>query len=107
MSNELPKTRRSWREMQIEILIALHSGLTSPTRIMYRLNMSWKSLSLSLNQLVLLQLVNDVVIPGKRKHSKPYHKYTLTEKGLAVVNAAYVLKGLLDVPSVLGAFTSK
>ncbi|MFQ5969908.1 MAG: winged helix-turn-helix domain-containing protein [Nitrososphaerales archaeon] len=67
--------RRSRLEVNVDIMTALTDGPKSPTRLMYRTNLSWAPLQECLSYLLTQGLVEE------SKHSFRRKLYGLTEKG--------------------------
>jgi predicted transcriptional regulator len=92
--------RRSKFEIYMDILAAIKGGTVTPTRIMYRVNLSWKPLKQILEtfqaqMLIEEQLKGDI---GKRK------VYALTEKGENVLNYFNRAKVLMDIKRTVENF---
>ena len=88
------KMKRNRTEIYIDVLKAIKDGLEKPTRIMYRSNLSWRPLKRILDELVRLGLVERKTIKP-RNGSRERAIYTITEKGLRVVQKAKELENEL------------
>ena len=66
--------RRSRLEIYFDLLKVVESGVTKPTRIMYKTNLSWKTLHEILSVLVSKSFIREI----RQGNSKRYH---ITEKG--------------------------
>jgi len=75
----LHKGRRSKFEIRIDILDAISKGNYKPTNIMFRANLSW---------LVMKEAISDLRSSGliSLRLDRGASRYTLTEKGLVVLN---------------------
>ena len=67
-----PIARRSWMETSCEIMSVIRNGGVRPTHIMYRANVSWKSMKEHLTVLEEHSLVVKAARGGR-----PYYKLTL------------------------------
>jgi len=87
--------RRSRLEIYFDILDVISRGVTKPTRIMYKTNLSW----------VVLQEMFVTLIDGgfiKEEKEKGYERYYITEKGKNAFS--YHMKsmdGLVEVETVI------
>ncbi|MBS7606672.1 MAG: archaellum operon transcriptional activator EarA family protein [Candidatus Bathyarchaeia archaeon] len=72
------KRRRSTLEIYIDILKKVSLGVSKPTNLMYKTNLSWLSLNRALNSLVSQGLIIVVERDGKRF-------YKITENGRRVL----------------------
>jgi len=87
--------RRSKFEIYMDILAAIKGGTVIPTRIMYRVNLSWKPLKQILETLTAQMLIEEQPKGGIDKRTRKV--YALTEKGENVLNyfdRAKVLMGI-------------
>ena len=75
--------RRSRLEIYLEVLNAIKSGITKPTRIMYASNMSWNTSQKLLVKLVAEGLVLETSIESKVRKKR---EYSLTDKGLNFIS---------------------
>jgi predicted transcriptional regulator len=84
-------TRRSKLELQLDILKALeHGEMTSPTRVMYDVNICWKFLEQHLTYLEKQNLVEKI---SCEKRSK----YAITQRGLGLLRGFKELKKMLQI----------
>lgn len=72
------KRRRSTLEIYIDILKKVSLGVSKPTNLMYKTNLSWLSLNRALNSLISQGLIIIVERDGKRS-------YKITENGRRVL----------------------
>jgi len=89
--------RRSKLDLVLGVLRIVNKGVTKPTRIMYAVNLSWKPTQNILQSLVeqnMLELDTDRL--GKRSRKC----YSLTDKGLGVINYFDGAKHLLNVEEI-------
>lgn len=70
--------KRSKLEIYLDILRAIRRGVSKPTRIMYRTNLSWIPLQKIFESMVSQDLLREIE-ENKRK------EYTITEKGKNVL----------------------
>ena len=70
--------RRSKFQLSVEVLDCIRQGETKPTRIMYNCNLSWISLKDILKNLSRQELLDEIIIPGKKRSKK---QYSITFKG--------------------------
>jgi predicted transcriptional regulator len=70
--------KRSKMEILIDILPAIARGNNKPTNIMYRSNLSWKRVSISLDILVNQGMLNKSI-------SEDHANHNLTERGYAAL----------------------
>ena len=89
--------RRSKLEIRLRILDAVRSGVEKPTRIMYAANLSWKPTQRILSHLIEQGLVDEVRNPESAKSRR---RYTITEKGIAVLDYFDKAKELLPIEEV-------
>lgn len=67
--------RRSRLEIYFDLLRVVDRGVSKPTRIMYKTNLSWKTLMEILDVLISKGFIREAIF----RSSKRYH---ITEKGL-------------------------
>jgi len=72
--------RRSRFEIYMDIMMALTDGPKNPTRLMYTTNLSWAPLQECLKTLITQQMVTESENNSSRK------VYSLTQKGIAIIN---------------------
>lgn len=90
-------SRRSKFELALDLLNVIIDGETKPTRIMYKANLSWRSLNELLIPLVKNGLVEESVIESPKKSRK---RYEITGKGRNVVNYYRNLTGLIEAEPI-------
>ena len=93
--------RRSKFEIYMGILAAIKGGTVIPTRIMYRVNLSWKPLKQILETLQAQMLIEEQSIGGIERTRKVY---ALTEKGENVLNYFDRAKGLMEIERAVENF---
>ena len=71
--------RRSRLEILIDVLRAINKGIDKPTRIMYKANLSWNSLTGALDSL----LEQDLIM---KKGGDMHNTYEIADKGKQIVN---------------------
>jgi len=76
--------RRSKFEIYMDILAAIKDGTITPTRIMYRVNLSWKPLKQIFETLTAQMLIEEQSVGDISKKKRKV--YILTEKGENVLN---------------------
>jgi len=76
--------RRSRLEIQLEILNSLKLGFKKPTRIMYNVNVSWKSLQNSFDNMISQDLIFEIDT-SYGEDSRTSRIYELTSKGINVL----------------------
>jgi predicted transcriptional regulator len=86
--------RRSKFQLSVEVLECIRQGEEKPTRIMYNCNLSWKSLKEILENLCQQDLLEESVIPGKKRSKR---KYIITVKGENVLKYYRAVSGLIEV----------
>lgn len=84
------KRRRSTLEIYIDILKKVSLGVSEPTNLMYKTNLSWLSLNRALNSLISQGLIIVVERDGKRF-------YKITENGRRVLEQLERTRKLLLV----------
>ncbi len=72
-------TRRSRLEIMVDVLRAINKGIDKPTRIMYKANLSWNSLTEALNSLLEQGLI-------MKKDGDMRIAYEIADKGKQIVN---------------------
>lgn len=84
--------RRSRLQILVDVLRVIEGGTRKPTRIMYKGNLSWRPL-----QKVLETLVEDdlVTVRKSKRGGCLCRRYSITEKGAAVVELYRDLRSLL------------
>lgn len=87
-------TRRSKFQLSVEVLDCIKQGETKPTRIMYSCNLSWISLKDILENLSQQGLLDEIIIPGKKRSKK---QYNITFKGENVLKYYRMVSGLIEV----------
>jgi len=70
--------RRSRLEIYIDILACIRSGVESPTRIMYKANLSWEPLQEYLRSLLEQKLIIREAVGARER-------YQITERGVIVL----------------------
>ncbi|MFQ6095006.1 MAG: DUF4364 family protein [Candidatus Bathyarchaeia archaeon] len=70
--------KRSRLQIYLEVLKTIKKGVSKPTNIMYKCNLSWIPLMEILNSLLKQGLIN-------RRNEKKRKVYEITEKGLNVL----------------------
>jgi len=70
--------KRSKLEIYLDILRAIRRGVSKPTRIMYRTNLSWIPLQKIFESMVSQDLLREI-------EEKKRKEYTITEKGKNVL----------------------
>lgn len=91
--------RRSKLQICFKVLDVIRSGVSKPTRIMYRANLSWNTLLEVFAALTSQDLIREV-------HQEGYKRYMLTDKGLDALTHYSKALDILDViqePRVLYA----
>jgi len=86
--------RRSKFQLSVEVLECIQQGEEKPTRIMYNCNLSWKSLKEILDNLTEQGLLEESVIPGKKRSKR---QYEITMKGENVLKYYRMVSGLIEV----------
>jgi len=86
--------RRSKFEIYMDILAAIKGGTVTPTRIMYRANLSWKPLKQIFETLTAQGLIVERSMDDDKRTRKVY---ALTDKGENVLNYFDRTKALMDV----------
>ena len=77
---KMPKVpKRSRLEIYIEILKTVREGTRKPTRIMYKANLSWKSMKTALGSLLEQGMIEDIT-EGEHTY------YEITRKGRNLLN---------------------
>ena len=66
--------RRSRLEIYFDVLEVIERGLSKPTQIMYRTNLSWNTL----NEVFSTLIKSDFIIEEEKRHFKRYY---ITDKG--------------------------
>jgi predicted transcriptional regulator len=77
--------RRSRLEIFFDVLAVIDRGVSKPTRIMYKTNLSWTSLQEVFETLI----TGDFILEEEYKNSK---RYSITDKGRSAL--AYHLRSL-------------
>lgn len=88
--------RRSKFQLSVEVLDCIKQGETKPTRIMYNCNLSWKSLKDILENLIHQELLEETIIPGKKRSKR---QYGITYKGENVLKYYRMVSGLIEIES--------
>lgn len=86
--------RRSKFQLSVEVLECIQEGEEKPTRIMYNCNLSWKSLKEILDNLTEQGLLEETVIPGKKRSKR---QYEITLKGENVLKYYRMVSGLIEI----------
>ncbi|MHB8566540.1 MAG: winged helix-turn-helix domain-containing protein [Nitrososphaerales archaeon] len=86
-------SRRSRMEVKIDIMQAISEGVGRPAHIMYRSNLSWSIMQSFITILEKQGLINSSEVYGKRS-------YTLTEKGVRVLQTYLSVRKQLDMSPV-------
>lgn len=81
---ELP-LKRSGLELRIDVLTAINEGISKPTLIMYRSNLSWAPLSKILKEFTERGLVK--CVKGKSRAT-----YLLTDRGHEILKESDILR---------------
>ncbi|MCJ7574465.1 winged helix-turn-helix domain-containing protein [Candidatus Bathyarchaeota archaeon] len=95
--------RRSKFEIYMDILAAIKGGTVIPTRIMYRVNLSWKPLKQILETLQAQILIEEQPKGDIDKRTRKV--YALTEKGENVLNYFDRAKVLMDIKRAVENFS--
>jgi predicted transcriptional regulator len=93
--------RRSKFEIYMDILAAIKGGTVTPTRIMYRVNLSWKPLKQIFETLTAQGLIVERSMADDKRTRKVY---ALTEKGENMLNYFGRAKVLMDVDRAVENF---
>jgi predicted transcriptional regulator len=94
--------RRSKFEIYMDTLAAIKGGTVTPTRIMYRANLSWEPLKQVFETLTAQGLIVERSMGDDDKRTKKV--YALTEKGENVLNYFGRTKALMGVNRVVENF---
>lgn len=95
-SNEVNCLRRSKLDLVLGVLRTVNEGITKPTRIMYTVNLSWKP-----TQVILQSLIDQGLLELNSGFERKSRKcYSLTEKGIGVINYFDGAKHLLNVDDI-------
>jgi len=94
------KVKRNRTQICIDVLKAIREGYKKPTRIMYRSNLSWRSLKNMLSELETLRLIQKET-KKPRNGTRVRAIYTITEKGMKIVTKANELENELIYASIL------
>ncbi len=86
--------RRSKFQLSVEVLDCIKKGEEKPTRIMYNCNLSWKSLKEILDNLSDQGLLEEIIVPGKKRSKR---QYSITLKGENVLKYYRMVSGLIEV----------
>jgi predicted transcriptional regulator len=87
--------RRSKFEIYMDILAAIKGGTVIPTRIMYRVNLSWEPLKQIFKTLTAQGLIIEQSMEDDDKRIKKV--YALTDKGENMLNYFDRAKALMDM----------
>jgi predicted transcriptional regulator len=82
--------RRSKLQICFKVLDVIRNGVSKPTRIMYRANLSWNTLLEVFAVLTSQELIKEV-------HQEGYKRYLLTDKGLDALTHYSKAMNILDV----------
>jgi predicted transcriptional regulator len=82
--------RRSKLQICFKVLDVIRNGVSKPTRIMYRANLSWNTLLEVFAVLTSQELVKEV-------HQEGYKRYMLTDKGMDALTHYSKAMNILDV----------
>ena len=93
--------RRSKFEIYMDILAAIRGGTVTPTRIMYRANLSWEPLKQIFETLTAQGLIVERSMADDKRTRKVY---ALTDKGENMLNYFGRAKALMGVNRVVENF---
>jgi predicted transcriptional regulator len=93
--------RRSKFEIYMDTLAAIRGGTVTPTRIMYRANLSWEPLKQIFETLTAQGLIVERSMADDKRTRKVY---ALTEKGENMLNYFGRAKALMGVNRVVENF---
>jgi predicted transcriptional regulator len=92
--------RRSKLEIYLEILLQIKMGVKKPTRIMYGVNVSWKSLQEAFGNLIGQELIREVdTLNGADNRTTKI--YELTSKGESVLSYFKKAETLLGIKQLV------
>lgn len=87
--------KRGSLQVCLEMLEAINSGVHKPTRIMYKVNLSWNTCQSMIDFMLERGFIEHRVIgEGGPKTIRTHHQYFLTEKGVAALKAYKSIKDL-------------
>ena len=86
--------RRSRLEIILSILSAVRDGVDKPTRIMYKVGMSWRPTQRLLSSLVEQGLLELIINKESRQSKK---RYVITEKGAKMLDYFYDASEILSI----------
>ncbi len=87
-------SKRSRLDLYLSVLNTVRDGVDKPTRIMYATNMSWRPVQKVFDGLLNQGLLSVVVSEGSGKSRR---RYSITEKGISVLNYFEGSKELVDI----------
>ncbi len=82
--------RRSKLEIYLDVIWAIKSGISKPTRIMYESNLSWKPLQRILGSMIDQGLIQEIDVKNGRD-KRTHTLYEVTQKGENIIH--YFNKG--------------
>lgn len=88
--------RRSRLEIILNLLSTIRDGTDKPTRIMYAINLSWSPTKKMLSDLMDQELIEMNTASGNSKK-----RYTITQKGIRVLDYFEKAKEILPTSSYL------
>ena len=77
--------RRSKLEIYLDVIWAIKSGISKPTRIMYEANLSWKPLQRILGSMIEQELIQEIDVK-KGKDKRTHTLYEVTQKGENIIH---------------------
>ena len=90
----LMASKRSKLDLYLSVLNTVRDGVDKSTRIMYATCMSWSQVQKVLDGLLNQGLLSMVVSEGSKKARR---SYSITEKGISVLNYFEGSKELIDI----------
>lgn len=82
--------KRSRLEIYLDILQAVRRGVSKPTQIMFRTNLSWMPLQQIFESMITQDLIRGIEDNGRKR-------YMITEKGERVLRYFNEVRGLLKI----------
>jgi len=90
-------SRRSRFEMYVDILTEIESGTCLPTKIMFGVNMNWKTIKRALEKLIDQGFIEEQSIYGIKRSNRIY---TLTERGNNVLKYLKTVNEILEPETI-------